>query len=170
MDLDFFFEDEEQTIYKVRPNDYKMPEAIHEVGEGLISLLEASDKVFSCRMWQWYDIYKQWLKNGSEGDMFEQPTLQEATVELSNHFRQLFKAVRTDLVQNSTVEIDGKTYDADEDSQRRLMAAILSAVDDEETTVWVLHDNTTTYLNRPQLKSVLRACTLQMSSIWVPEE
>ena len=169
MNLDFFFEDEEHTIELERPSDYKPPKATDEVASGVISLSEASQKVYACRMWQWYDIYKQWVRNGSEGDMFEQPVLEDSEVELSNHFRQLFKAIRTDLVQNSTVTIDGKVYDADEDSQRRLMAAILSAVDDEETTVWVLHDNTVTYLNRPQLKTILRACTLQMSSIWVPE-
>lgn len=169
MNLDFFFEDEEHTIEKDRPSDYKVPQAITEVSNSSVSLSEASQKVFSCRMWQWYDIYKQWLKNGSQGSMFEQPTLEESELELSTHFRQVFKAIRTDLVKNSTVTIDGKVYDADEDSQHRLMAAMLSAVDDVETTIWVLHDNTTTQLNRPQIQTILRACTLQMASIWVPE-
>lgn len=169
MNLDFFFEDEEHTIGKDRPSDYKVPQAITDISNGSVSLSEASQSVFSCRMWQWYDIYKQWLRNGSQGSMFEQPTLEESELELSNHFRQVFKAIRTDLVKNSTVTVEGKVYDADEDSQRRLMAAVLSAVDDVETTIWVLNDNTTTQLNRPQLQTILRACTLQMASIWVPE-
>ena len=169
MDLDLFFEDDEQTIEATRPSDYKPPQAIQDVNDGVVTLTESAQKVYICRMWQWYDVYKQYIRNGSNGVMFEQPTLEQSEVELTNHFRQVFKAVRSDLVQNSVVTIEGKVYDADEDSQRRLMAAILSAVDDVETTVWVLNDNTITYLNRPQLQTILRACTLQMSSIWVPE-
>lgn len=169
MNLDYFFEDEENTIEKIRLSDYKVPQAINDISNSTITLSEAADKVFSTRMWQWYDIYKQWVKNGSDGVMFEQPTLEDSTKELSKHFRQIFKAIRTDLVKNSRVTVEGKEYDADEDSQHRLMAAILSANDDVETTIWVLADNTVVNLNRVQLQQVLRACTLQMASIWIQE-
>jgi len=156
-----------QSILKQAPSLYKLEDAIVEVNSGEVTLTDAAYKLYDYRMWQWYSAYKLWVSKGSKGTLFEQPLLSDSELEVSNHFRQVFKAIRTDLVQKSTVTIGDKVYDADEDSQRRLMAAILSAVDDEETTIWVLHDNSITYLNRIQLKEVLRACTLQMSSVWV---
>jgi len=151
-----------------RGTSYPFVNAISEVQEGTKTLEEAANLHYNTLMWKWYDIY-QVLNAQGKTIVPDQPTLDQALESITEYFRVKFKAYRTETVANSTVTIGGKVYDADEDSQRRLMAAILSAIDDEETTVWVLHDNSVTFLNRPQLKEILRACTLQMSSIWVDQ-
>lgn len=161
MDLTYF---ESRT----QPITYTFIDAVNDISNEVINITEATNLLYDSTMWQWFNIYNLLISQGKT--VFpEQPVEVDLKIKLEEYFRTQFKTSRSELVRNSTVEVDGKIYDADEDSQRRLMAAILSAVDDEETTVWVLHDNTTTYLNKPQLKTILRACTLQMSSIWVPQ-
>ena len=165
-DLEYFYEGDS---IKSRPSEYRLQQAIADVTSNTKTVDEAGNCIYDTRMWQWFDIYRQWVKGDKENEMLPLPLESDAVEEINKHFRAVFKDTRGHTVAKSTVEVDGLVYDADEVSQQRLVVAMLSAIDDEETTVWVLHDNSVTYLNRPQLQQVLRACTLQMSSIWVQE-
>ena len=165
-DLEHFYEGD--TV-KDRPSEYRLQQAIVDVSNNIKTIDEAAYCMYDTRMWQWFDVYRQWVKGDQLNSMLALPLESDEAAEITSHFRSVFKADRETTVATSTVTVDGMIFDADENSQQRLVVAILSAIDDEETTVWVLHDNSVVYLNRPQLKQALRACTLQMSSIWVQE-
>lgn len=164
MDLSYFYDNE---VIKDRPSEYRLQKAITDVATQNKTLEEASNLLYDTRMWQWFDIYRIWSKGDMSNLMIDLPTLEEANTELYNHFRNLFKLSRSEIVNNLTVVVDGYTFDADEASQSRMKTAILSALDDVETTHWVLADNSVVQLNRLQLQSALRASALAMSSIWL---
>lgn len=149
------------------PNSYNFIDAINSIGNGVKTLEEATDLWYDNSMWQWFGVYNLLVNKGIT--VFpEQPNKEDLKDSLSEYFRTKFKAARTEQVKKSTITFEGNVYDADEEAQGRLAVAMLSAIDDVETTIWVLHDNTTVHINRIQIQKILRACTLQMSSIWVP--
>lgn len=169
MDLSFYYEDEELTIEKVRPNDYRIGDAILDVASEVYTLTEAANLMYTTRMWQWFDIYKQWEKGDKVTPIFGQPELPKSESELLKHFRNVFKSAREDTISKATVIVGGLEFDADEKSQWRMLSAMEAALDDTEQATWVLADNTTTQVTRPILKEVHRASVLKMSSVWIPE-
>lgn len=60
----------------------------------------------------------------------------------------------------------GRVFDGDELSQTR-MARAISAMDDADTTLWVLADNTPAQITRSELKEALRLAGEAQSAIWV---
>lgn len=77
-----------------------------------------------------------------------------------------FKAARPAVIQAIQVNVDGMVFDGDEQSQTRMARAIL-AMDDLETTTWVLADNTPTTVTRAQLKAALRLSGEAQTAAWV---
>lgn len=90
----------------------------------------------------------------------------EEVVLTDEQIRSEFKSSRSLQVSNIKVTVDGMDFDGDEESQNRLVRAI-TALDPEETTLWVLADNTAVYPTREQLKQVLRLAGEAQSLIWV---
>lgn len=60
----------------------------------------------------------------------------------------------------------GKMFDGDEQSQDRMSRAI-NALNPEETTSWVLSDNTPTLVTREELQEALRLAGAAQTTIWV---
>lgn len=60
----------------------------------------------------------------------------------------------------------GNTFDGDEASQDRMSRAI-TALDPGETTLWILADNTPTYITREELREALRLAGEAQTAIWV---
>ena len=75
------------------------------------------------------------------------------------------KQERAEEVEALTVEVDGMVFDADETSQARMSVAASSMTDDE-TNVWVLHDNTIVEVTKKQLLLACRLARLAQSAIW----
>ena len=75
------------------------------------------------------------------------------------------KAERAEEVEALTVEVEGMIFDADETSQARMSVAASSMTDDE-TNVWVLHDNTIVEVTKKQLLLACRLARLAQSAIW----
>ena len=75
------------------------------------------------------------------------------------------KAERAEEVERLTVEVDGYVFDADETSQARMSVAASSMTDDE-TNVWVLHDNTIVEVTKKQLLLACRLARIAQSAIW----
>ena len=75
------------------------------------------------------------------------------------------KAERAEEVEALTVEVEGMVFDADETSQARMSVAASSRTDDE-TNVWVLHDNTIVEVTKKQLLLACRLARLAQSAIW----
>ena len=75
------------------------------------------------------------------------------------------KQERAEEVEALTVEVEGMVFDADETSQARMSVAASSMTDDE-TNVWVLHDNTIVEVTKKQLLEACRLARLAQSAIW----
>jgi hypothetical protein len=80
--------------------------------------------------------------------------------------RETFKADRQALVDAIVVEVDGKFFDGDERSQDRMARAIGMMLDDE-TTAWVLADNTPTQVTKAELLQALRLAGAEQTRLWV---
>lgn len=76
------------------------------------------------------------------------------------------KAERADAVSKIVVEVDGMTFDGDEESQQRVARSIV-ALEDGETMPWVLYDNAIAEVTKEQLKQVLRLAGQKQSELWV---
>ena len=75
------------------------------------------------------------------------------------------KAERAEAVSQITVEVDGFVFDGDEVSQERMARSIV-ALDDGETIVWVLHDNSIAQVSKEQLKTALRLAGQKQTELW----
>lgn len=83
---------------------------------------------------------------------------------------QAAKAERADLVEKSTVEIDGLVFDADETSQNRLSRGITVALalglGPDETTEWTLADDSSAMVTVRQMARALLAAGQYQTSVW----
>ena len=75
------------------------------------------------------------------------------------------KAERAAEVERLMVEVEGMVFDADETSQARMSVAASSMTDDE-TNVWVLHDNTVVQVTKAQLLLACRLARIAQSAVW----
>lgn len=75
------------------------------------------------------------------------------------------KRERAKAVDRLTVEVDGMVFDADETSQARMSVAA-SSMTDEDTNVWVLHDNSVVQVTKAQLLHACRLARIAQSALW----
>ena len=75
------------------------------------------------------------------------------------------KKERANAVKRLTVEVDGMVFDGDEVSQARMSVAA-SSMSDDETNVWVLHDNNVVRVTKAQLLEACRLARIAQSAIW----
>ena len=75
------------------------------------------------------------------------------------------KQERAAEVERLTVEVEGMVFDADETSQARMSVAASSMTDDE-TNVWVLHDNSVVQVTKAQLLQACRLARIAQSAVW----
>lgn len=85
------------------------------------------------------------------------------------------KSTRTEAVAAITVEVDGMVFDGDETAQERMArtvtAATATGASMDDTTVWVLHDNTVAQPTIRQLATALRMAGEAQTALWtVPYE
>lgn len=80
------------------------------------------------------------------------------------------KAERAEAVAAITVEVDGMTFDGDEKAQERMArtvtAATATGASMDDTTVWVLHDNTVAQVTVRQLATALRMAGEAQTALW----
>ena len=102
-----------------------------------------------------------------KGDYFEivaipDPTPEEiAAAELAQA-----KAERAAAVAALTVEVDGMVFDGDEKAQERMARAVTLADSPEETTEWVLHDNTVAIVTAEQLRKACKLAGKAQTVLW----
>ena len=82
------------------------------------------------------------------------------------------KRIRAAQVAAIVVEVDGMSFNGDEDSQSRMTRAIIASdTAGLDSTVWVLADDTVATVTKEQLKQALAKSMLEMGSLWtVPYE
>lgn len=77
------------------------------------------------------------------------------------------KRERAAKVAAITVEVDGMTFDGDEQAQSRMARAITAAeTAGLESTVWVLADNMVATVTKAQLQQALAKAMIAMSELW----
>lgn len=102
--------------------------------------------------------------------VYEKRAYEIVSVEMTDEERKakalaLAKAERASEVERLTVEVDGMVFDADETSQARMSVAASSMTDDE-TNVWVLHDNSVVQVTKAQLLQACRLARIAQSAVW----
>lgn len=103
-----------------------------------------------------YEEYKLWLAGGNAPLPADLPDPMVAA-----------KAEREAAVAAIKVTTaSGRTFDGDEASQSR-MARALGAMDDTDTTAWVLADNSVAQVGRMELREALRLAGAEMTRLWV---
>lgn len=104
-----------------------------------------------------------WTEN-ADGTLNVSPLPVEVIAE-----RNLAKAKLARLGQVREIKVttlSGKEFDGDEDSQNRMSRAI-SAMNDGDSTQWVLADNTVVQVSKAELKEALRLAGAAMTTIWM---
>lgn len=77
------------------------------------------------------------------------------------------KRERAAKVAAIKVEVDGMTFDGDEQAQSRMARAITAAeTAGLESTVWVLADNSVATVTKAQLQQALSKAMLAMADVW----
>lgn len=80
------------------------------------------------------------------------------------------KAERAAAVAAITVTVDGMVFDGDEKAQERMArtvtAATATGASMDDTTVWVLHDNTVATVTVRQLATALRLAGEAQTALW----
>lgn len=101
-----------------------------------------------------------------QGDAYVIVAIPEPTLEeLEAQALATAKAERAAEVERLTVEVEGMVFDADETSQARMSVAASSMTDDE-TNVWVLHDNSVVQVTKTQLLQACRLARIAQSAVW----
>ena len=103
---------------------------------------------------------------------FQIVAIPEPTVEeLAAQALAKAKAERAAAVASITVTVDGMVFDGDETAQERMArtvtAAAATGASMDDTTTWVLHDNTVAQVSIRQLASALRLAGEAQTALWV---
>lgn len=81
------------------------------------------------------------------------------------------KAERAAAVAAITVTVDDMVFDGDEKAQERMSRAVVLADSMDETTEWVLHDNTVAIVTADQLRRACKLAGKAQTELWtVPYE
>ena len=114
--------------------------------------------------YQWYE--GEDLLEGEGTEPVLEPVDESEEAELAR-----LRAERAEAVSKITVEVDGMVFDGDETSQDRIARTITAATaagyGPEDTTTWVLHDNTVAEVTIKQLSEALLAAGLKQTELWV---
>ncbi|MEL4247748.1 DUF4376 domain-containing protein [Shewanella xiamenensis] len=79
----------------------------------------------------------------------------------------LFRTQRAAAVNSITVEVDWQVFDGDEQSQRRMLAAIHSSEDAGITsTIWRLADNTEAAVTVEQIRQAHSLAIIEQGTLW----
>lgn len=78
----------------------------------------------------------------------------------------IWKGERAELVNLIVVEVNGNTYQGNEDAQSRLARAVASADDFESVVPWTMSDNSVVEVTYADLKEALRKSHQEQTAIW----
>lgn len=113
-------------------------------------------------LWSQVDVY---VKEHPEVVTVEYPYTPTAQ-ELAEQELAKAKSTRAAAVAAITVEVDGMIFDGDEKAQERMARAVTLADSSEETTEWVLHDNTVAIVTAEQLRKACKLAGKAQTALW----
>ena len=114
--------------------------------------------------WQSPAKYMKELGKLPEGAMFKAP--EKPAEVIAEETLAEAKAERANAVAAITVEVDGMVFDGDEKAQERMSRAVTLADSPEETTEWVLHDNTIAIVTAEQLRKACKLAGKAQTALW----
>ena len=123
----------------------------------------------------WSNKHQYWneRKYDSEPDpvLYELKTIEQYRAEILidgiSIDEYLFRTQRTAAVNSITVEVDGLVFDGDEQSQRRMLAAIHASEDANIiSTIWRLADNTETAVTVAQIRQAHSLSIIKQGELW----
>lgn len=144
--------------------------------------------------WLWFDEYQSWLKRKEDYELL--PTVQEDGEEITpppfteaepvrpviktiDQYKSeimvhgfsieeyIFRVQRSAAVNSITVDVDGLVFDGDEQSQRRMLAAIHVAEEGVITqTIWRMADNSEQVVTLDQLKEAHSKAIIAQGKLW----
>lgn len=129
------------------------------------------------RLEYWKDdtLHYQWYEGEDllEGEGTE-PVLEPVDESEEAKLARL-KAERAEAVKNIVVEVEGMLFNGDEQSQdridRTITAATAAGYGPDDTTTWVLYDNTVATVSVKQLAQVLLLAGQKQTELWtIPYE
>ena len=94
------------------------------------------------------------------------PVYEPTPEELAEQALAKAKAERAAAVAAITVEVDGMVFDGDEKAQERMARAVILADSPEETTEWVLHDDTIAIVTAEQLRRACKLAGKAQTALW----
>ena len=157
------------------PSDPEVPET--ELTPILVAWAQGHapliQKATGYRLEYWKDetLHYQWYEGDDllEGEGTE-PVLEPVDESEEAELVRL-RAERAEAVSKITVEVDGMVFDGDETSQDRIARTITAATSagygPDDTTTWVLHDNTVAEVTIKQLSETLLAAGLKQTELWI---
>lgn len=164
--------------------------AMHHVIDKFIELYAVT------LQWDWFEHYQAWFARKAQAEVLPEidldteiePRLFEPFAEPAPlrpellpvaQYREvllidglsideyLFRVVRFNAVRSITVEVDGLVFDGDEDSQRRMLAAIHAAEEVFLTqTLWRMADNSEQVVTLDQLKEAHSKAIIAQGKLW----
>lgn len=168
--------------------------AMHHVIDTFIELYAVT------LQWDWFEQYQAWLERKAQAEVlpeidldadimplvfepFAEPAPQRPELLPVAQYREmllidgisideyLFRVVRFNAVRSITVEVEGLVFDGDEDSQRRMLAAIHASEDAGITqTIWRLANNSQVAVNVEQLRAAHAAAIIEQGKLWTKTE
>lgn len=147
-----------QTVTKIVTEDVPVSETYDNPAQN--TLTKYREAVEWCRKNNAY------IKD--QGQYYEVVPVPEPTAE---ELLAKAKAERAAAVAAITVEVDGMVFDGDEKAQERMArtvtAATATGASMDDTTTWVLHDNTVAQVSVKQLATALRKAGEAQTALWV---
>lgn len=93
-------------------------------------------------------------------------TISHSEQQIADTKRERFKSQRAANVASIAVEVDGLVFDGDEQSQQRMVRAIL-LMTDSDTQRWVLANNAVANVTKAQLTQACLLAAEQQSDLWI---
>lgn len=121
---------------------------------------------FYKELWDEIDVYAKAHPECVVEEHPYRPTEEEIARQKQAERLAKAKLERATAVAALTVKVDGMVFDGDEKAQERMARAVTLADSLEETTEWVLHDNTVAIVTAEQLRKACKLAGKAQTVLW----
>ncbi|MGI2095451.1 DUF4376 domain-containing protein [Shewanella glacialipiscicola] len=190
IDLTYFYKkDKNGTVFFDKDNNHVLLETpefkdisdvllvtrLHALNQLMHPAIDYFIKLYSSKLqWEWFNRYQFWLNSEGNNPMPVRPELKtieqyraEILIDGISIDEYIFRTQRAAAVNSITVEVDGLVFDGDEQSQRRMLAAIHASEDANiNSTIWRLADNTETAVTVTQIRQAHSLAIIKQGELW----